>query len=82
VARTVTCLYTLTPDRDFVTARLPDAPTVTVGLAAGHGFKFTPTLGRIVADLALTGETTSDVGAFALDRRALTDPAAAVSWLV
>ena len=29
---TKTCLYTLTPDRDFVIDRLPDAPGVVVGL--------------------------------------------------
>ena len=33
--RTVTCLYTLTPDRDFVVGPLPGAPAVLVGLGAG-----------------------------------------------
>ena len=37
---TKTCLYTLTPDRDFVIDRLPDAPGVVVGLGAAHGFKY------------------------------------------
>ena len=32
---TKTCLYTLTPDRDFVVDRVPDAPGVVVGLGAG-----------------------------------------------
>ena len=82
VGRTVTCLYTLTPDRDFVMSPLTDHPEVIVGLGAGHGFKFTPTLGRILADLAVDGTTTSDIGAFGLDRAAMTDPDFPPSWLV
>jgi sarcosine oxidase len=82
VLRTVTCLYTLTPDRDFVVAALPDHPNIVVGLGAGHGFKFTPTFGRMLADLATDGRTGSDISAFTLDRPALTDPAFPVSWLV
>jgi sarcosine oxidase len=82
VLRTVTCLYTLTPDRDFVMGTLSSHPEVVMGLGAGHGFKFTPTFGRILADLATDGRTTSDIGAFALDRPALTDLAYPVSWLV
>src|SRR6185312_3516651 len=40
VAHTVTCLYTLTPDRDFVIDSVPGHPSVHVGLGAAHGFKF------------------------------------------
>jgi monomeric sarcosine oxidase len=80
--RTKTCLYTLTPDRDFVLDALPTYPDVLVGLGAGHGFKFAPTFGRILADLALTGTTSSDISAFAIDRPALTEPAREPSWLV
>lgn len=80
--RTVTCLYTLTPDRDFVMDALPGVPDVLVGLGAGHSFKFTPTFGRILADLALDGGTASDIAAFTADRPVLTDPDPAVSWLV
>ena len=53
-----------------------------VGLGAGHGFKFAPTLGRVLADLATTGVTTSDVSAFAPDRPALVEAGYPVSWLV
>ncbi len=80
--RTVTCLYTLTPDRDFVVGPLPGHPQVLVGLGAGHGFKFAPTLGRVLADLATTGVTTSEVSAFAPDRPALVEAGHPVSWLV
>jgi sarcosine oxidase len=80
--RTVTCLYTLTPDRDFVLGALPSHPRVLVGLGAGHGFKFAPTFGRVLADLAVEGTSASDISAFRLDRPALVDADHPVSWLV
>jgi sarcosine oxidase len=82
VDRTVTCLYTLTPDRDFVVSTLPTHPNVVVGLGAGHGFKFVPTFGRMLADLATERATTSDVSAFAVDRPAMTALDAPRQWLV
>jgi sarcosine oxidase len=46
-----TCLYTNTPDAAFVLDRRGD---VVVGSAcSGHGFKFTPAIGRRLADLAM-----------------------------
>jgi sarcosine oxidase len=80
--RSVRCQYTLTPDRDFVLAPVPGHERVVVGLGAAHGFKFVPTFGRILADLAIDGTTTSDVSAFGLDRPALTDPDYRAHWLV
>jgi sarcosine oxidase len=62
--RTVTCQYALTRDRRFVLSALPQHPDVIVGLAAGHGFKFTPTLGRVLAELALDGESADDLSEF------------------
>jgi sarcosine oxidase len=69
--RTVTCQYALTPDRDFVIDRLPAHPRLLLGLGAGHGFKFTPTFGRVLAELATTGVTSDDVSLFRADRPAL-----------
>ena len=80
--RSVTCLYTLTPDRDFALGPVPGHQAVLVGLGAAHGFKFAPTLGRLLADLATTGTTSTDLAAFRLDRAALTDTAHTNSWLV
>jgi sarcosine oxidase len=80
--RSVRCQYTLTPDRDFVLAPVPGHESVFVGLGAAHGFKFAPTFGRLLADLADTGSTASDVSAFRMDRAALTDPTYAAHWLV
>lgn len=62
--RTVTCQYALTPDRNFVLGPLEHHPDVIVALAAGHGFKFTPAFGRILAELALDGETSDDISSF------------------
>lgn len=62
--RTVTCQYALTKDRRFVLSALPQHPDIIVGLAAGHGFKFTPTLGRVLAELALDGESADDLSEF------------------
>lgn len=84
--RSIRCLYTLTPDRDFVLGPVPGHDDVVVGLGAGHGFKFAPTLGRLLADVAVDGHATTDIEgdleAFRLDRPALTDPSYATHWLV
>jgi sarcosine oxidase len=71
--RTTTCLYTLTPDRDFVVDRLPDAPGVAVVLGAAHGYKFASVLGRILSELLVDSRTASEpeIGAFRVDRDAL-----------
>ncbi|HEX4686894.1 MAG TPA: N-methyl-L-tryptophan oxidase [Nocardioides sp.] len=82
VVRSLRCQYTLTPDRDFVLAPVPGHASVIVGLGSAHGFKFAPTFGRILADLAISGETTSDVSAFGFDRPGLTDPAYEANWMV
>jgi sarcosine oxidase len=63
--RTVTCQYALTPDRRFVLGPLSEHPDIIVALSAGHGFKFTPAFGRILSELALDGETSDDISAFA-----------------
>jgi len=76
------CLYTLTPDRDFVLAPVPGAEQVVVGLGAGHGFKFAPTFGRRLADLALGAPAGDELAPFRLDRPALTDKAYAPTWIV
>ena len=80
--RSVRCQYTLTPDRDFVVSPVPGHPSVVVGMGAAHGFKFAPTLGRLLADLVVDGSTSTDLAAYRMDRPALTDPAYRAHWLV
>lgn len=80
--RSKRCLYTLTPDRDFVLAPVPGHESVVVGMGAAHGFKFAPTFGRLLADLVTTGSSATDLSAFRMDRPALTDPDYVANWLV
>jgi sarcosine oxidase len=48
----VVCLYTNTPDEHFLIDRHPDSARVLVASpCSGHGFKFAPIVGEIVADL-------------------------------
>ncbi|MGP1387259.1 MAG: N-methyl-L-tryptophan oxidase [Thainema sp.] len=63
------CLYTLTPDKDFVVDQHPDYPQVVIGAGfSGHGFKFTTLMGKILADLAVEGSTPHDTSLFKLAR--------------
>lgn len=60
-----TCMYSNTPDQHFVIARHPDAANVTIACGfSGHGFKFVPVVGEILADLAGTGSTTHPISLF------------------
>ncbi|WP_432834837.1 N-methyl-L-tryptophan oxidase [Dactylosporangium sp. CA-092794] len=60
-----TCLYTNTPDEHFVIARHPAHERVTVACGfSGHGFKFVPVVGEILADLVLTGATGHPIALF------------------
>jgi sarcosine oxidase len=64
-----TCLYTMTADSDFILDRLPGCPQIIVAApCSGHGFKFAPVIGEIVADLAVTGRTNYDISRFSLAR--------------
>lgn len=47
------CLYTTTPDEEFVLKRM--GRIVICSACSGHGFKFTPVIGERVATLALAG---------------------------
>ncbi|MGW5117520.1 N-methyl-L-tryptophan oxidase [Streptomyces noursei] len=69
--KAATCMYSNTPDEHFVIARHPAHPeTTTVACGfSGHGFKFVPVVGEIVADLALTGTTAHPIDLFAPSRR-------------
>jgi sarcosine oxidase len=59
------CLYTLTPDEHFVLGIHPDQPRVAVACGfSGHGFKFVPVVGEILADLVLDDVTRHDIATF------------------
>jgi len=64
-----TCLYTMTPDETFIIDRMPEFSHVVIASpCCGHGFKFSPVIGEIVADLATTGSTAHDISRFRLSR--------------
>lgn len=68
-SRSSVCIYTLTPDRHFVIDRHPLHPNVAFAAGfSGHGFKFAPTVGEILADLAMEGKTKLPIGLFQEDR--------------
>ena len=54
-----TCLYTNTATEDFIIDQHPNHPNVAIGAGfSGHGFKFGPLTGRILAELAMNGTST------------------------
>ncbi|WRX34220.1 FAD dependent oxidoreductase - like 6 [Theobroma cacao] len=58
-AATQLCVYSMTPDEDFVLDFLGGEfgkDVVIGGGFSGHGFKMAPVIGRILADLVLTGK--------------------------
>lgn len=59
------CMYSTTPDEHFVVGPHPAHPNVVVACGfSGHGFKFVPVLGEVLADLALTGHTAYNIELF------------------
>jgi sarcosine oxidase len=63
--RATVCMYTNAPDGHFVIGAAPGFANVTVVSAcSGHGFKFAPVLGEIVADLAVDGRTDHPIALF------------------
>ncbi len=63
------CLYTLTPDKDFIVDTHPSYPHVVIGSGfSGHGFKFTTLLGKMLADIAVEGSTSHDTSLFKVSR--------------
>ena len=65
ILRAKTCLYTMTPDEHFVIGIHPERAAVSMACGfSGHGFKFAPVVGEILADLAERGATRHPVELF------------------
>jgi len=63
------CLYDNSPHTDFVLDRIG---RVVVGAGTlGHGFKFGPVLGELLADLATGADPSFDLGPFSSSSPAL-----------
>lgn len=59
-----TCMYTNTPDENFILDFLPgfDKDVCVAAGFSGHGFKFASVVGEIMSDLALKGATQHPIG--------------------
>jgi sarcosine oxidase len=69
ISGSTVCLYTNAPDDEFVIDRHPAAPGVAFASAcSGHGFKFAPVVGEILADLVLVGTTAWEIAPFRFAR--------------
>jgi sarcosine oxidase len=67
--RAKTCLYTTTPDEHFIIGSHPQHPSCTVACGfSGHGFKFAPVVGEILADLSTTRSTRHSIALFLPNR--------------
>jgi len=59
------CLYTNTADANFLIGPVPGEERLFVaGGFSGHGFKFAPVVGEIIADLVIRGRTLHDIRLF------------------
>ena len=69
VRQTNVCLFTNTPDHDFIIDFHPFSPQVLISSpCSGHGFKFASAIGEIQAELLVNGKTEFDLSPFRLGR--------------
>ncbi|HMK31271.1 MAG TPA: N-methyl-L-tryptophan oxidase [Terriglobales bacterium] len=64
------CMYTNTPDQNFILDYLPgfDKDVAIAAGFSGHGFKFASVVGEIMADLAVNGGTSLPIGFLSAQR--------------
>jgi sarcosine oxidase len=64
-----TCIYTMTPDEHFIVDRHPHHENVFIAAGfSGHGFKFAPVIGSIMADYCINGTTSEPADFLGLAR--------------
>src|SRR5260370_33224742 len=69
VVKAQTCLSTMTPDEHFVMGAHPQNQSVSIACGfSGHGFKFAPVVGEILADLATRGASPHPIQPFSPTR--------------
>ena len=62
IERTEVCLYTMAEGERFQLGPIPGRPDLIVASpCSGHGFKFSPLIGKVLADLAIDGQTDLDI---------------------
>ena len=63
------CFFVHSPDGHFIVDKLTGYKRVSIGCGfSGHGFKFQPAIGEILADLATKGSTKYDIDFISLKR--------------
>ena len=69
VVKAVVCLYTVTPDAEFVIDAHPEMPRVIVASpCSGHGFKHSAAIGEALSQLVVDGQSRFDLSAFKFNR--------------
>jgi monomeric sarcosine oxidase len=69
IRHSATCLYTMTPDEDFIVDHHPEFKNVVFAAGfSGHGFKFAPVIAQGLADLLQQGKTSLPIGFLSLGR--------------
>ncbi|OPJ78610.1 peroxisomal sarcosine oxidase [Patagioenas fasciata] len=64
-----TCLYTNTPDEDYILDRHPKFSNIIIGAGfSGHGFKLAPVVGKLLCELSLGEEPSHSMAAFTITR--------------
>ena len=64
-----TCLYTNTPDLNFVVGKHPSDRRVTIlSACSGHGFKFGSVMGEVTADMVMEKEPAFDLSFIGIER--------------
>jgi sarcosine oxidase len=64
-----TCLYTVTPDSNFIIDTHPEHSNIIIASpCSGHGFKHSAAVGEILAELATQGKSKIDISKFSLKR--------------
>ncbi|XP_066301326.1 peroxisomal sarcosine oxidase-like isoform X1 [Branchiostoma lanceolatum] len=64
-----TCMYTNTPDGEYILDRHPKHRNIVIGAGfSGHGFKLAPMVGRLLCELTLDKSPSLDMTPFRIDR--------------
>ena len=64
-----TCMYTMTPDEDFIIDLHPTHKNIAIAAGfSGHGFKFASAVGEALSQLIIYGSAELDLTPFAINR--------------
>ncbi|XP_018604033.1 peroxisomal sarcosine oxidase [Scleropages formosus] len=63
------CMYTVTPDHNFILDSHPSHNNIVIGAGfSGHGFKFGPIVGKVLSELSLGQMPSYDLSPFRIQR--------------